>query len=77
MPHLEAVRRWIAPHPIDIRDRGEPPDAGSDSHRAVEHRRYFDTLLDLRGVKEARHRGDCPPRWPVFTYSRQPSGLNG
>ena len=52
IPHLQAFGRCIAPDLIGMGDSQKLPDAGPDSYRFVEHRRYLDILLDALGVKE-------------------------
>jgi haloalkane dehalogenase len=51
IPHLEAFGRCIAPDLIGMGDSQKLPDAGPDSYRFVEHRRYLDGLLDELGIK--------------------------
>ncbi len=50
MPHLRHLGRCIAPDLIGMGDSDKLDDPGPDSYRFVEHRRYFDGILDALGV---------------------------
>src|SRR6266545_4668514 len=50
IPHLQAFGRCIAPDLIGMGDSQKLPDAGPDSYRFVEHRRYLDGLLDALSI---------------------------
>ena len=46
IPHLEGLGRCIAPDLIGMGDSAKLPDSGPDRYTFVEHREYFDALLD-------------------------------
>jgi haloalkane dehalogenase len=46
IPHLEGLGRCIAPDLIGMGDSAKLPESGPDRYSFVEHRRYFDALLD-------------------------------
>jgi haloalkane dehalogenase len=46
IPHLEGLGRCIAPDLIGMGDSEKLPDSGPDRYTFVEHRGYFDALLD-------------------------------
>ncbi len=52
MPHLEGLGRCIAPDLIGMGDSDKLPQSGPESYRFVEHRTYFDGLLDHLGVTQ-------------------------
>jgi len=52
IPHLVGLGRCIAPDLIGMGDSAKLPDSGPDRYTFVEHRRYFDALLEQLGVRE-------------------------
>lgn len=52
IPHLEDLGRCIAMDLVGMGDSEKLPDSGPDSYTFVEHRRYFDGLLEALGVDE-------------------------
>jgi len=50
MPHLQHLGRCIAPDLIGMGDSDKLDDPGPESYQFVEHRQYFDGLLDALGV---------------------------
>lgn len=52
IPHLEGLGRCIAPDLIGMGDSAKLPDSGPDRYTFVEHRKYFDALLDALDVNE-------------------------
>jgi haloalkane dehalogenase len=46
IPHLTALGRCVAPDLIGMGDSDKLPDSGPDRYTFVEHRRYFDALLE-------------------------------
>ncbi len=52
IPHLEGLGRCIAMDLIGMGDSEKLPDSGPDSYGFVEHRRYFDALLEKLGVDD-------------------------
>ena len=52
IPHLESQGRCIAPDLVGMGDSEKLPDAGPQSYRFVEHRRYLDALLEALGVRD-------------------------
>jgi len=52
IPHLEGLGRCIAPDLIGMGDSAKLPNSGPDRYTFVEHRKYFDALLDGLGVDE-------------------------
>ncbi|MGI9345610.1 MAG: haloalkane dehalogenase [Gammaproteobacteria bacterium] len=52
MPHFSQMGRCIAPDLIGMGDSEKLPDSGADRYRFVEHRKYFDALLEHLGVRE-------------------------
>jgi haloalkane dehalogenase len=50
IPHLEGLGRCIAPDLIGMGDSEKLPDSGPDRYTFVEHREYFDALLEQLGV---------------------------
>jgi len=52
LPHLQPRGRCIAPDLIGMGDSDKLPNSGHGSYRFVEHRRYFDALLDALDVHE-------------------------
>ena len=51
VPHLTALGRCIVPDLIGMGDSDKLDQAGPESYRFVEHRRYLDGLLDVLGVE--------------------------
>jgi haloalkane dehalogenase len=52
IPHLEDLGRCIAMDLVGMGDSEKLPDSGPASYTLVEHRRYFDGLLEALGVDE-------------------------
>ncbi len=52
IPHLAGLGRCIAPDLIGMGDSAKLPGSGPDRYTFVEHRRYFDALLEQLGVRE-------------------------
>ncbi len=52
IPHLVGLGRCIAPDLIGMGDSAKLRDSGPDRYTFVEHRRYFDALLEQLGVRE-------------------------
>jgi haloalkane dehalogenase len=52
IPHLEELGRCIAMDLVGMGDSEKLPDSGPASYTFVEHRRYFDGLLEALGVDE-------------------------
>ena len=52
IPHLEGLGRCIAPDLIGMGDSEKLPDSGPDRYTFVEHREYFDGILEALGVTE-------------------------
>ena len=52
IPHVEGLGRCIAPDLIGMGDSEKLPDSGPDRYTFVEHREYFDALLEQTGVTE-------------------------
>jgi len=52
IPHLEDLGRCIAMDLVGMGDSEKLPDSGPASYTFVEHRRYFDGLLEALGVDE-------------------------
>lgn len=52
MPHLEGMGRLIAPDLIGMGDSEKLSPSGPDSYRFVEHREYWQGLLETLGVTE-------------------------
>ncbi len=50
MPHLEGHGRLIAPDLVGMGDSDKLPASGPESYRFVEHRRYFEGLLEALGA---------------------------
>ncbi len=50
MPHMKHLGRCIAPDLIGMGDSDKLDNAGPDSYRFVEHRQYFDGILEALGV---------------------------
>lgn len=50
MPHVKHLGRCIAPDLIGMGDSDKLDNPGPDSYRFVEHRRYFDGILEALGV---------------------------
>ncbi|MDX1450032.1 MAG: haloalkane dehalogenase, partial [Acidimicrobiia bacterium] len=51
IPAIADLGRCIAPDLVGMGDSAKLPDAGADSYRFVEHRRYLDGLLARLGVE--------------------------
>jgi len=52
IPHLEGLGRCIAPDLVGMGDSAKLPDPGPGRYTFVEHRRYWDALLEQLGVRE-------------------------
>jgi len=52
IPHLEGQGRCIAPDLVGMGDSDKLSGSGPDRYGFVEHRRYFDALLEALGVRE-------------------------
>ncbi len=52
IPHVEGLGRCIAPDLIGMGDSEKLPDSGPDRYTFVEHREYFDGLLEQLGVTQ-------------------------
>jgi haloalkane dehalogenase len=52
IPHVEGLGRCIAPDLIGMGDSQKLPDSGPGRYTFVEHRGYFDALLEQLGVRE-------------------------
>lgn len=52
MPHVKHLGRCIAPDLIGMGDSDKLDSPGPDSYRFVEHRQYFDGILEVLGVTE-------------------------
>ncbi len=52
IPHCEGLGRCIAPDLIGMGDSQKLPESGPDRYTFVEHRRYFDGILEALGVTE-------------------------
>jgi haloalkane dehalogenase len=52
LPHLQPLGRCIAPDLIGMGDSDKLPDSSASSYRFVEHRRYFDALLESLDVRQ-------------------------
>ncbi len=52
IPHLEGLGRCIAPDLVGMGDSAKLPASGPDRYTFVEHRRYWEALLEQLGVRE-------------------------